>query len=189
MDPVFDPPAEAMPERSLAALHGLVALAIGAFVWSGAAAVFGMWALPVAPALGWLVAWSCRYGGRSLDTAVRVIAWLLSLAAVLAALAAVMVFSALQGSHAGLDARQVLAGSWALFAEPPWFGSAAVLLTLVGAGRALRAGSTGVPARAAASGTADPEHAPEHVGSGWSVVRPSVVVGRSDQDRPTSRVA
>ncbi len=179
MEPLFETSEEAVPEHSLAALHGLGALVVGAAAWSGAAAVFGPWALPAAAGLGWLVAWSCRYGGRALDTPIRVIAWLLSLAAVLSGLAALSVFSVLQAApDASLDPRQEVAGAWSLFAEPPWFGSAAVLLALVGAGRALRVPAPPRPAAA------------ERAAGSVRELHPSGPPrGRPDEGAPTSRVA
>jgi hypothetical protein len=130
---------QTVPEHFLALLYGVSALAIGATVWSAMAAVFGAWSLPVAPGLGWLVGWACRYGGRRTDAFVRSAAWLLALAGVLLALFAFSAFSATQGSpDSGFRLHAVGLEYLRLFAEPPWFGSAAVLLALVGTWRALR---------------------------------------------------
>jgi hypothetical protein len=127
------------PEHCLALLHGMVALALGATVWSGMAAVFGVWSLSAVPGLGWMVAWACRHGGRRTDTFVRVAAWLLAIAGVLLALFEFSAFSVTQGSpDSGFRLRAVGLEYLRLFAEPPWFGSAAVLLALAGAWRALR---------------------------------------------------
>ncbi len=131
--------APSVPEHFLAALYGLFAIALGATVWSAMAAVFGVWSLSAAPGLGWLIAWTCRYGGRRTDAFVRVAAWLMALAGVLLAL---LVFSAFSVTRArptrASDSARLVSGTSGLFAEPPWFGSAAVLLALVGTWRALR---------------------------------------------------
>jgi hypothetical protein len=130
---------QTVPEHFLALLYGVSALAIGATVWSAMAAVFGAWSLPVVPGLGWLVAWACRYGGRRTDAFVRSVAWLLALAGVLLALFMFSVFSATLGSpDSGFRLQAVGLEYLRLFTEPPWFGSAAVLLALVGTWRALR---------------------------------------------------
>jgi hypothetical protein len=127
------------PEHFLAMLHGVFALALGATVWSAMAAVFGAWSLTAAPGLGWLVAWACRYGGRRTDAFVRVAAWLLALAGVLLALFVFSAFSVTQSSpDSGFPLHAVGLEYLRLFAEPPWFGSAAVLLALAGVRRALR---------------------------------------------------
>jgi len=127
------------PEHFLASLHGIFALALGVAVWSAMAAVFGGWSLPAAPGLGWLIAWACRYGGRRTDAFVRVAAWLLALAGVLLALFVFSAFSVTQGSpDSGFRFHAVGLEYLRLFAEPPWFGSAAVLLALVGTWRAVR---------------------------------------------------
>lgn len=137
------------PEHFLAALHGVFALALGATVWSAMAAVFGVWSLPAAPGLGWLIAWACRYGGRCADTVVRATAWLMAFAGALLALFVFSAFSVTQSSpDSGFLLHSVGLECLRLFAEPPWFGSAAVLLTLAGARRALR----GRPARRATAG-------------------------------------
>jgi hypothetical protein len=123
----------------LASLYGVFALALGAAVWSALAALFGVWSLPAVPGLGWLVAWACRYGGRCADAFVRVAAWLLALAGVLLALLAFGAFAVTQSSpDSGFRLHAVGLECLRLFAEPPWFGSAAVLLTLAGARFALR---------------------------------------------------
>jgi hypothetical protein len=128
-----------VPEHFLAALYGLFAIALGATVWSAMAAVFGVWALSAAPGLGWLIAWTCRYGGRRTDAFVRVAAWLLALAGVLLALFAFSAFSVTQSSpDSGFRLHSVGLEYLRLFAEPPWFGSAAVLLALAGTRHALR---------------------------------------------------
>jgi hypothetical protein len=130
---------EVVPEHFLASLYGLVALALGAAVWSAMAVLVGPWALPVVPGLGWMVAWACRHGGRCSDTFVRSAAWVLALSGTLLALLALSVFSVTQASpDSGFDGRAMGLEYLRLFAEPPWFGSAAVLLTLAGARRALR---------------------------------------------------
>jgi hypothetical protein len=127
------------PEHFLASLYGILALVLGTTVWSAMAAVFGQWSLLAVPGLGWLIAWACRYGGRRADTVVRVAAWLLALAGVLVALFMFSAFSVTQSSpDSGFRFRAVGLGYLGLFAEPPWFGSAAVLLALAGAWSALR---------------------------------------------------
>jgi hypothetical protein len=142
-DPLMETPSaevgQPVPEHFLASLYGILALVLGATVWSAMAAVFGAWSLPVVPGLGWLVAWACRYGGRRTDGFVRVAAWLLALAGVQLALLMFSVFSATLGSpDSGSGLRSVGLEYLRLFAEPPWFGSAAVILALAGARRALR---------------------------------------------------
>jgi hypothetical protein len=128
-----------VPEHFLALLYGIVALALGATVWSAMAAVFGAWSLLVAPGLGWVVAWACRYGGRRTDALVGAVAWLLALAGVLLALFAFSAFSTTQASpDSGFGLHAIGLEYLRLFAEPPWFGSASVLLALAGARRALR---------------------------------------------------
>jgi hypothetical protein len=128
-----------VPEHFLAALHGVFALALGATVWSAMAAVFGVWSLPAAPGLGWMIAWACRHGGCCADTVVRATAWLMALAGALFALFVFSVFSVTQSSpDSGFLLHTVGIEYLRLFAEPPWFGSAALLLTLAGALRALR---------------------------------------------------
>ena len=128
-----------VPEHFLASLYGILALALGAAVWSAMAAVFGVWSLVAVPGLGWLIAWACRYGGRRTDAFVRAVAWLLALAGVLLALFAFSAFSVTQSSpDSGFRFHAVGLECLGLFAEPPWFGSAAVLLALAGARRALR---------------------------------------------------
>jgi hypothetical protein len=128
-----------VPEHFLASLYGVIALALGATVWSAMAAVFGVWSLPVAPGLGWLTAWACRHGSRCPDAFVRVVAWLLALAGALVALLAFSVFSVTQGSPDSTFPLHAIGLEYlGLFAEPPWFGSAALLLTLAGARLALR---------------------------------------------------
>ena len=128
-----------VPEHFLASFYGILALALGAAVWSGMAAVFGVWSLPAVPGLGWLIAWACRYGGRRADTMVRAVAWLLALTGVLLALFAFSAFSVTQASpDSGFQLHAVSLEYLRLFAEPPWFGSVAVLLALAGAWRALR---------------------------------------------------
>ena len=139
MDSHLTEEGEAGPEHFLASFYGILALSLGATVWSAMAAVFGLWSLLVVPGLGWLVAWACRYGGRRTDTSVRAAAWLLAFAASLLALFAFSTFSVTQTSpDSGFQIRAVALEYLRLFAEPPWFGSAAVLLALAGAWRALR---------------------------------------------------
>jgi hypothetical protein len=142
-DPVVDPSfmaeGEAVPEHFLAWLYGISALVLGAAVWSAMVAVSGPWALPAVPALGWMIAWACRYGGRRTDTFVRVVAWVLVPAGVLLALFAFSTFSVTQTSPvSGFQLPTVGLEYVRLFTEPPWLGSAAILLALAGAGRALR---------------------------------------------------
>lgn len=147
VDPSPIEESESGPEHFLAALHGTLAVLLGATVWSAMAAVFGLWSLPAAPGLGWLVAWACREGGRRMDPFVRISACLLSLAGGLLALSAFSVFSVTQSSpDSGFQIRAVALEYLRLFAEPPWFGSATVLLTLAGAWRALRGPSSLRPA-------------------------------------------
>jgi len=138
VDPSFNKEGEAGPEHFLASFYGISALSLGATVWSATAAVFGLWSLLAVPALGWLVAWACRHGGRRTDTFIRAAAWFLALAASLLALFAFSAFSVTQTSpDSGFQIRAVASEYLRLFAEPPWFGSAAVLLALTGAARAL----------------------------------------------------
>ena len=142
-DPLVDPclteEGEAGPEHFLASFYGLLALSLGATVWSAMAAVFSLWSLLAVPGLGWLIAWACRYGGRRTDTFVRAAAWLLAVAGVLLGLFAFSAFSVTQTSpDSGFQVRPVAFEYLRLFAEPPWFGSAAVLLALAGVWRALR---------------------------------------------------
>jgi len=128
---------QVVPEHFLASLYGIFALALGAVVWSAMAAVFGAWSLPAAPGLGWMIAWACRHGGRRTDTFVRAAAWLLAFAGALLALFAFSAFSVTQTSpDSGFRLHAVGLEYLRLFAEPPWFGSAAVLLALAGARRA-----------------------------------------------------
>jgi hypothetical protein len=132
---------EAGPEHFLASFYGSFALLLAAAVWSAMAAVFGPWSLPAAPGMGWLIAWACRYGGRRADTFVRATAWLMGFAGTLLALLVFSAFSVTQTSpDSGFDSRAVALEYLRLFAEPPWFGSAAVLLALAGVRRALREG-------------------------------------------------
>ena len=139
MDAFSTEPDPTVSEHFLASLYGVFALVLGAAVWSATAALLGVWSLPAVPGLGWLVAWACRYGGRRTDAFVRAMAWLQATAGVLLALFAFSAFSVAQGSpDSGFGLRAVGLECWRLFAEPPWFGSAAVLLTLAGARRALR---------------------------------------------------
>jgi hypothetical protein len=130
---------EAGPEHFLASFYGIIALALGAMVWSAMATLFGVWSLLAVPGLGWLIAWACRYGGRRADTIVRTVAWLLAIAGVLLALFVFSAFSVTQTSpDSGFLLPAVGLECLRLFAEPPWFGSAAVLLALAGTWRALR---------------------------------------------------
>ena len=133
----------AVPEHFLATLCGVFALALGAAVWSAMAAVFGAWSLAAVPGLGWMVAWACRYGGRRADAFIRSVAWFLAIAGVLLALLVLSVFSVTQASpDSGFRSHEIALEYLGFFAEPPWFGSAAVLLTLIGARRALRGRSS-----------------------------------------------
>ena len=139
MNPLLADEGEASPEHFLASFYGIFALALGATVWSGLAAIFGPWSLPAAPGLGWMIAWACRHGGRCTDSFVRVAGWLLGIVGVLFALFVFTTFSVTQSSpDSGLQLRAVGIEYLRLFAEPPWFGSVAVLLTLAGARCALR---------------------------------------------------
>jgi hypothetical protein len=133
------PGDDVVAEHFLASLYGSAAAVLVAVVWSSVAAVFGLWSLLAAPGAGWLIGWACRHGGRRLDTAVRVTGWLLSASGAALALLAFSAFSAGQASpDAGLQLRVLGVEYLRLFAEPPWFGSAAVLLALNGTSRALR---------------------------------------------------
>jgi hypothetical protein len=88
--------------------------------------------------LGWMIAWSCRHGGRRADTFVRAVAWLMALAGALLALFTFSAFSVTQTPpDSGLRLQSVGLECLRLFAEPPWFGSAAVSLALAGAWSAL----------------------------------------------------
>jgi hypothetical protein len=139
MDPSTDAEGEARPEHFLALFYGAFALALGATVWSAMAAVFGPWSLSAAPGLGWLIGWSCRYGGRRSDTFIRAGAWLLAFAGSMLALFTYVAFSVTQTSpDSGFEIRAVASEYLRIFGEPPWFGSAAVLLALAGTWRALR---------------------------------------------------
>jgi hypothetical protein len=141
VDSSFVAEDEARPEHFLASFYGTFALLLAAAVWSAMAAVFGPWSLAAAPGMGWLIAWSCRYGGRRADTFVRATAWLLGFAGTLLALLVFSAFSVTQTSpDSGFDSRAVALEYLRLFAEPPWFGSAAVLLAMAGVRRALRVG-------------------------------------------------
>jgi hypothetical protein len=145
--------AGTVPEHSIAAVFGFAAAIVGAFAWSGATAVFGAWALVAAPGLGWLVAWSCRYGGGRTSAGIRAMGWLLPVVSAFLGLVALSTFTALLGSpDAGVDPRTVVEGCRALFAAPPWLGSLAVLFVLAGVPRALR--ETDVPVVASRSTTA-----------------------------------
>jgi hypothetical protein len=138
VNPSFLEEDEVVPEHLLASLYGLCALALGATVWSAMAAVFGAWSLPAAPGLGWLIAWACRYGGRRTDAFVRSAAWVLACAGALLALLVFSAFSVTQTSpDSGFQIRAVGLEYLRLFAEPPWFGSAALLLALAGTWRVL----------------------------------------------------
>jgi hypothetical protein len=140
--PVDTNPAEAgrsVPEHFLAMLYGLVALGLGAAAWSGMAAVFGVWSLPAAPGLGWMIAWACRYGGRHADRSIHALAWSLASTGVLLALALFSAYTSAQVSpDSGPRVRALLHEGLRLFTEPPWLGSGALLLALAGARRALQ---------------------------------------------------
>jgi hypothetical protein len=138
MDTFSAEPRQPVPEHFLASLYGVFALVLGVAVWSAMAAVFGTWSLPAAPGLGWMIAWSCRHGGRRADTFVRAVAWLMALAGALLALFTFSAFSVTQTPpDSGLRLQSVGLECLRLFAEPPWFGSAAVSLALAGAWSAL----------------------------------------------------
>jgi hypothetical protein len=176
VDSSFVAEAEAGPEHFLASFYGVFALLLAAAAWSGMAAVFGPWSLAAAPGMGWLIAWACRYGGRRTDTIVRATAWLLGLAGTLLALLAFSAFSVSQTSpDSGLGLRAVALDYLRLFAEPPWFGSAAIVLAMAGVGRALRdqparRGSLRLaPASAVAPGSKRPVASP---GVGLTLLRP-----------------
>jgi hypothetical protein len=133
---------EIVPEHFLAVLYGVGALGLGAAVWSAMAVLFGLWSLLAAPGLGWMIGWASRYGGRSMDPHVRVTAWIAGLVGALSALFVSSAFSVTQTSpDAGLRLGAVGTEYLKLFTEPPWFGSSALLLTLVGVRRALRESS------------------------------------------------
>ncbi len=139
METRLDPADPIVPEHVLATSYGILALVLGAAAWSGMAVVFGAWSLPAAPGLGWLIAWACRHGGRRGDGFVRVAAWLLAPAGAVLALLASSAFAVAQGSpDSGFGLRSTGAEFARLFTEAPWFGSAAVVLTLAGARFALR---------------------------------------------------
>jgi len=154
-----------VPEHFLATLYGLCALALGASVWSAMAVIFGPWSLPAAPAMGWLIGWACRHGGRRMDSLIRATAWLLALLGALIALFAFCAFSVTQTSpDAGFQSRVVGLEYLRLFSEPPWFGSAALLLVLAGAWRALGDRNRSRP-RAAASPVTAPAGLTSPVGA------------------------
>ena len=128
-----------MPEHLLASIYGLLALALGAAVWSATAVVFGVWSLPAAPGLGWLIGWACRHGGRRPDTFIRSLAWLLGFAGTVSALFVSSSFSVTQASpDSGFQLPTVALEFLRLFAEPPWFGSVAILAALSGTWVSLR---------------------------------------------------
>jgi len=165
-----DPPA---PEHFLAVLHGLAALVLGAAVWSALAALFGPWSLLVAPGLGWLVAWACRYGGRRPDGFVKGAAWLMAPAGVSLALLAFSAFSVTQSPPDSSQRLRSIGVVYAgLFTEIPWSGSVAVLLALAGAWFALREG-------------------PARLGTSRAAVGPTRVIAgeRSVGPRPTGEEA
>jgi hypothetical protein len=139
MDARFEVRGEARPERFLAALYGVIAMVLGGGTWSAIGALFGPWSLLAAPGPGWLVGWACRHGARRMDTLIRVIAWLESLAAVLAGLLALSAFTVIQSSpDSGLSLGAVGSGCLRMFSEPPWLGAAAVLLGMIGTWHSLR---------------------------------------------------
>jgi hypothetical protein len=137
-------------EHSIAVLYGGAAATLGALVWSGAAAVFGAWAVPAAFGVGWMAGWACRYGGRRADEFVRSSAWLLGAGGGLLGLLLVCAFSTVGASpDSGLQAEAVRAELLRYLSAPPWLGSAALLLALAGVSRSLRgepAGATLAPA-------------------------------------------
>lgn len=164
MDASFAEADPTPPEPFLALLHGCFALLLGAAVWSAMAVIFGAWSLPAAPALGWMIAWACRYGGRRSDALVRAEAWLLALGGIVLALFAYSAFSVTQSSpDSGFRLQAIALECLGLLTDPPWFGSAAVLLALAGARRALRAGP---PRRASARPVPESSGAAERVGPG-----------------------
>jgi len=180
--------SEVIPEHFLALLYGLGALVLGAAVWSAMAVLFGLWSLLAAPGLGWLIGWACRYGGRREDSFIRTSAWLLSAAGALSALFVQSAFSLTQASpDAGFQVRAAGLEYWRLFADPPWFGSATLLVALAGAWRALRVGP---PATETARHTGAPESGPQVVAAGVGAPPGVVMAPRSTlAGDPGSRAA
>lgn len=135
--------AEVVPEHFLAFLYGVGGMLLGTAVWSGVAVVYEPLSWLLAPALGWMVGWAARYGGRRADPPIRATAILLSLCAALAGLFVTSAFASTQVSpDAGFQPRQAWHEYVRIFLEMPWLGDVVVVLTLVGAWWALR-----VPAR------------------------------------------
>ena len=140
-------PDEPVAEHFLAVSYGLGAAMLGAAVWSGAAAVFDGWALLAAPGVGWLAGWGCSHGARRPDEFSRAAAWVLGTLGILSGLAAYCAFSVVQAAPgSGLTARVLGTELVALVSEPPWFGSAAVVLALAGVPRALAGQASRAPA-------------------------------------------
>ena len=180
--------SEVIPEHFLALLYGLGALVLGAAVWSAMAVLFGLWSLLAAPGLGWLIGWACCYGGRRTDSFIRTSAWLLAAAGSLSALLVQSAFSVTQSSpDAGFQVRAVDLEYWRLFADPPWFGSATVLLALAGTWRVLRVHPR---APGAAHRAEAPESEPQVVAAGPGARPGTVVAPRSTlAGDPGSRAA
>lgn len=180
--------SEVVPEHFLALLYGSGALVLGAAVWSAMAVLFGLWSLLAAPGLGWLIGWACRYGGRREDSFIRTSAWLLSAAGALSALFVQSAFSVTQSSpDAGFQARAVGLEYWRLFADPPWFGSATMLLALAGTWRVLRPHQR---ATEAARHAGAPESGPQVVTAGVGAPPGVVMAPRSTlAGDPGSRAA
>jgi len=139
VEPRLQTPGEVVPERFLAFLYGLGAVAVGAAVWSAMAVLGDLWSLPAVPVLGWMIGWACQHGGRRMDPVIRVTAWLATVAGALLALLMSTAFSLTQASpDGGFQAGAVGLEYVRFFTEPPWFGSATVVLALAGAWWALR---------------------------------------------------
>ncbi|HVP14313.1 MAG TPA: hypothetical protein VMS88_02140 [Terriglobales bacterium] len=134
---------EPVPEHFLALLYGFAAVLLGAAVWSGIGVLSNLWSLLAVPGMGWIIGWSCLHGGRRGDTFIRASAWVLTVLGVVLGLFAQSAFSVVLGSpDSEFQARAAVLECWHSFAEPPWFGSASVLLALFGASRALRRART-----------------------------------------------
>jgi hypothetical protein len=135
--PGSDP--DPVPEHFLALLYGSAAVLLGAAVWSGIGVLSGLWSLLAVPGLGWMIGWSCLHGGRREDTFIRLSAWALTVLGAVLALFAQSAFAVVLGSpDSEFQTHAAVLECWRSFAEPPWFGSASVLLALFGTSRALR---------------------------------------------------